>query len=66
MWRDLNPDHWKLIIFYYNPDNPRVFVPKRVGLGWTVNFAKPIIWVPGVVLIAAGVYFAIVNNGFWR
>jgi uncharacterized membrane protein len=35
-----NSYFWKLGLFYYNPDNPRIFVPKRIGIGWTLNFAK--------------------------
>jgi uncharacterized membrane protein len=27
--------------FYYNPDDPRVILPKRWGYGWTLNFARP-------------------------
>lgn len=26
---------------YNNPDDPNMFVPKRYGLGWTVNFGHP-------------------------
>ena len=28
-------------LFYYNPDDPDPFVPKRYGLGWTINFGHP-------------------------
>ena len=27
---------------YNNPDDPALFVPKRFGLGWTVNFGRPL------------------------
>lgn len=27
--------------FYNNPSDPRLVVPKRYGLGWTVNLAHP-------------------------
>ena len=27
--------------FYINRDDPELFVPKRYGLGWTVNFGHP-------------------------
>lgn len=30
--------------FYRNPDDPRVWVPKLVGLGWTLNFAHRTAW----------------------
>ncbi|NOY76490.1 MAG: hypothetical protein GXO76_01340 [Calditrichaeota bacterium] len=29
------------LIFYWNPKDKRLFVPKRYGIGWTVNFANP-------------------------
>lgn len=33
---------WKLGVFYYNPDDKRIFLPKRTGLGFTINFARPL------------------------
>lgn len=30
--------YWYAGFFYNNPDDPALFVPKRFGLGWTVNF----------------------------
>ncbi|TVY11763.1 DUF5808 domain-containing protein [Paenibacillus cremeus] len=44
---------WKWGIFYYNPDNKSIFVPKRLGLGWTVNFAHPASWLVILVIVAA-------------
>jgi uncharacterized membrane protein len=35
------PKNWKLGVIYYNPNDSRSFVPKRVGIGWTLNFAQP-------------------------
>jgi uncharacterized membrane protein len=32
-------------LLYANPADPRLLVPKRSGLGWTFNFAKPVAWV---------------------
>ncbi len=29
------------LIFYWNPKDKRILVPKRYGVGWTVNFANP-------------------------
>ena len=37
--------HWKLGVFYYNPDDPALFVEKRFGVGWTSNFGRPLTWV---------------------
>jgi uncharacterized membrane protein len=48
---------WKLGVFYYNSDDQRVLVPKRLGFGRTLNMAKPISWVfllgPIVVALVA-------------
>ena len=40
MNKDDDPKHWKLRIFYYNPDNPSESVDKRKGIGSTVNFGS--------------------------
>lgn len=37
----LDERNWYLGVFYYNPDDPAAFVPKRFGLGWTINFGHP-------------------------
>ncbi|WP_240159792.1 DUF5808 domain-containing protein [Paenibacillus aceris] len=39
-------------MFYFNPNNKSIIVPKRLGLGWTLNFAHPISWV--IILIIVG------------
>lgn len=40
------PDEcWKAGAIYYNPSDPAFFVPKRVGWGYTFNFAKRFSWV---------------------
>lgn len=44
-------DHWKLGIFYYNPDDPAVWIDKRFGIGWTINFARPIGWISIIVIL---------------
>jgi len=49
---DSNTNHWVAGIFYVNPENPRLLVPKRSGAGgWTFNFARPIAW-----LLTAGLF----------
>jgi uncharacterized membrane protein len=37
--------HWKWGVFYWNPDNPSYAVPKRFGMGYTLNFAHRHAWV---------------------
>jgi uncharacterized membrane protein len=36
---------WKLGMFYFNPDDPALFVEKRVGIGYTINFAHGSSWI---------------------
>ncbi|HKV05468.1 MAG TPA: DUF5808 domain-containing protein [Candidatus Acidoferrales bacterium] len=36
---------WKLGLFYYNPDDSALFVEKRVGIGYTVNFGHASAWI---------------------
>lgn len=37
-----DPNNWKLGMFYYNPEDKRILVPKKIKwMGWTVNFANP-------------------------
>ena len=39
---DRTPDEcWKLGVFYFNRNDPALFVEKRFGIGWTLNFANP-------------------------
>jgi hypothetical protein len=35
---------WHTGIFYFNKADAAVIVPKRFGLGWTLNFARPTAW----------------------
>ncbi len=44
---------WKGGVFYYNPDDPAFWVPKRFGVGWTLNFAHPGSWVVIAVILLA-------------
>ena len=62
MLRDRTPEHWKLMVFYYNPDEPRLFVAKRSGFPFTLNFAQPTAWAITAITFAILATFAIVNN----
>lgn len=46
--------YWKAGLFYYNPDDPAIFVSKRVGIGYTMNFGNRMSWfvLAGLLLIA--------------
>jgi uncharacterized membrane protein len=44
-----DPARWKAGLIYFNPSDAALLVPKRSGLGYTFNFARPSAW----ILIAA-------------
>ncbi|SNR96667.1 Uncharacterized membrane protein [Anaerovirgula multivorans] len=49
---------WKWGMFYYNPEDPSLFIEKRFGIGWTINCAHPggkVIIVITLLAILAGV-----------
>lgn len=53
-----NDDHvWKLGLFYYNTSDPAFFVPKRSGIGYTVNVGTTagmaFLVASGVILVVA-------------
>lgn len=43
---------WKAGLFYVNRDDPALLVPKRFGVGWTINVGNPKSWVLVAVLVA--------------
>jgi len=55
--RDLdNPDNYRFTVFYYNPDDSRILVPKRNRmLGWTLNFGRTNTYLIliGIIIVAA-------------
>jgi hypothetical protein len=44
--------------FYYNPDDPALFVEARTGFGYTANFARPLTWAlsAAIVLFTVGLF----------
>lgn len=52
-------EHWVLGAFYFNPQDPSLIVPKRFGIGWTINHAHPIAWLTIGALIAFTIGFSI-------
>lgn len=45
-----DPNNWRFLIFYYNPEDRRILVPKRNRwMGWTTNFA----YTPSVIVFWA-------------
>jgi uncharacterized membrane protein len=43
--------YWKWGIIYINADDPAIWLPKRTGLGWTLNFAHKMSFVYLVLLL---------------
>jgi uncharacterized membrane protein len=44
--------NWKAGLFYFNPDDPALFVEKRIGIGYDLNFGNPRAWIfMGVFLL---------------
>jgi uncharacterized membrane protein len=44
-------EHYVWGIFYVNAEDPALWVPKRLGLGWTLNFAHGLSWAILVLLL---------------
>jgi uncharacterized membrane protein len=49
--------YWRAGLFYFNPDDPVLFIEKRIGIGYDLNFGNPWAWVfiGAVLLIPLGV-----------
>lgn len=44
-------ESWKYGVFYFNPGDPRIFLPKRYGIGVTLNFANPVSYIFFIAII---------------
>lgn len=47
-------------LFYHSSQDPRLFVPKALGVGWTINYAHPLAWPVTVLLIGAPLAIVVV------
>lgn len=52
-------EHWKLGVFYWNPQDASLFLPERFGIGWTMNWARPAAWAIVVGCVALTVAFMV-------
>jgi len=44
---------WHFFVFYFNREDPRIIVPKRIrSMGWTINLARPMA-IPLTLIIIA-------------
>jgi len=46
-------------LFYVNRDDPALFIEKRFGVGYTLNFGHPGVWIGLAVLVAVTVAIAL-------
>jgi len=44
-------EHWKFGVFYFNKDDSALLVEKRVGIGYTLNFAHASAWICMAVVL---------------
>lgn len=50
--------HWKAGVFYVNSADSAIIVPKRFGIGWTINFARPGAWALILLFVAITCFFS--------
>ncbi len=58
-----NSPHWRLKVLYVNRADPRLFVPARVGIGYTLNFGRraAVVLLGLVLLVGVGVPVVIIR-----
>jgi uncharacterized membrane protein len=52
--------YWKAGLLYVNPDDPALFVEKRFGVGYTLNFGRPASWIMVGALLLVPLVIALV------
>jgi uncharacterized membrane protein len=53
------PPRWRWGLFYADPADPRVLVPKRLGPGRTLNLGRPAAWLVLLLLLGLPVALAL-------
>ena len=61
-----NYKYWKWGMFYKNANDPSVWVPKRTGMGWTLNFAHALAYVYLALIIIAPLVFTLYKTGVFK
>ncbi len=51
---------WKMGQIYINREDPSLFVEKRFGVGWTLNFAHPLSYITLIVIILLSVILPLI------
>ena len=52
--------YWKAGLLYVNSEEPALFVEKRFGIGYTLNFGRPASWIMLAALLLLPVGIALV------
>jgi uncharacterized membrane protein len=55
--------YWRGGLVYVNPRDPAVLVPKRFGVGWTLNLGNPWAWLVFLAITGGAVTLAVVRRG---
>ncbi len=59
--RDSSP-HWKWGLFYLNPNDPKIWIEMRYGIGWTLNMARAAAWaILAAILLACLALFLLIT-----
>ena len=64
MYRD-DDRNWILGNFYYNKNDPSIFVEKRIGMGWEINLGNPIgliLTILPLILVGVILIYFIING----
>jgi uncharacterized membrane protein len=64
----VDPAMWRFTNLYFNPRDPSLFVPTRRGVGWTLNFGRPlaIVLIAGVLTVGIGGPFLLARAVLWN
>jgi uncharacterized membrane protein len=64
---DTDPALWRFTNLYVNPNDPALFVPTRLGMGWTLNFGRPlaIVLIAAILTVGVGGPFLIARSVLW-
>lgn len=54
-----NPENWYWGIFYNNSADQSIWVPKRYGIGYTLNYAHRASWIISCVFLASTILIVV-------
>jgi uncharacterized membrane protein len=65
--RETDPALWRFTHLYFNPHDPALFVATRRGVGWTLNFGRPlaIVLIAAILSIGVGGPFLLARSVLW-